>query len=142
MRRPLSSPDTPADRRYRRADVRYRRWGHICTFHASRLRTRPGPPPRGRPGVGQLSARGPAAPVLAAGVLATGVPAWPGHQARRPMSAVRLGEKNIAITNAASAIPADTANPSWDRIVFPARVSDANVPARISPAAAIVGAAC
>ena len=58
------------------------------------------------------------------------------------MSAVRLGEKNIAITNAASAIPQDTANPSWARIVFPARVSEANVPARISPAAAIVGAAC
>jgi hypothetical protein len=50
---------------------------------------------------------------------------------------VRLGEKNMAMTNAASAIPAATANPSWDRIVFPARVSEAKVPARISPAAAI-----
>jgi hypothetical protein len=37
------------------------------------------------------------------------------------MSAVRLGEKNMAITNAASAIPQETANPIWDRIVFPAR---------------------
>jgi hypothetical protein len=50
------------------------------------------------------------------------------------MSVVRLGEKNIAITNAASAIPQDTANPSCDKIVFPARVSEANVPARMRPA--------
>src|SRR6185312_7983616 len=66
----------------------------------------------------------------------------PGHQARLPISAVRLGEKNIAITNAASTMPADTANPTWERIVFPARVSDANVPARISPAAPMVGPDC
>jgi hypothetical protein len=33
------------------------------------------------------------------------------------MSAVRLGEKNMAITNAASAIPQDTAKPIWDRRV-------------------------
>jgi len=38
------------------------------------------------------------------------------------MSAVRLGEKNMATTNAASAIPQDTAKPIWDRMVFPARV--------------------
>jgi hypothetical protein len=63
--------------------------------------------------------------------------AWPGHHTRRPMSVVRLGEKNMAITNPASAIPQDTANPSWERIVFLARVSEANVPARISPAAPI-----
>jgi hypothetical protein len=49
------------------------------------------------------------------------------------MSAVRLGEKNMAITNAASAIPQDTANPIWDTMVFPARLSEANVAARISP---------
>ena len=58
------------------------------------------------------------------------------------MSAVRLGEKNMAITNALSAIPQDTANPIWDRMVFPARVSEANVPTRISPAAPIAGPAC
>jgi hypothetical protein len=69
-------------------------------------------------------------------------PAWPGHQARRPMSAVRLGEKNMAMTNAASAIPQDTAKPIWDRMAFPAGVSEANVPARISPAAPMAGPAC
>lgn len=58
------------------------------------------------------------------------------------MRAVRLGEKNMAMTNAASAIPQATANPSWARIVLPARLSEPKVPARISPAAAIVGAAC
>src|ERR1700745_1656738 len=64
---------------------------------------------------------------------------WPRHQARVPISAVRLGEKNIAITNAASTMPAETANPTWERIVFPARISDANVPAKISPAPPVVG---
>ena len=58
------------------------------------------------------------------------------------MSVVRLGEKNIAITKAASAIPQDTAKPSWEWIVFPARVSEAKVPARIRPAAPIDGPAC
>ena len=44
-----------------------------------------------------------------------------------PTRAVRLGEKNIAMTNAARAMPAATANPTCCRIEFPARISDANV---------------
>jgi hypothetical protein len=55
---------------------------------------------------------------------------------------VRRGEKNIAITNAARAMPAATANPTCCRIELPARVSDANVPARISPADPIADPAC
>jgi hypothetical protein len=39
------------------------------------------------------------------------------------MSAVRLGEKNIAMTNAARAMPTATANPTCCRMEFPARVS-------------------
>ena len=39
-------------------------------------------------------------------------------------------------------MPQETANPIWDRMVFPARVSEANVPARISPAAPMVGPVC
>lgn len=52
---------------------------------------------------------------------------------------MRLGEKNIAMTNAASAMPAATANPICCRIEFPARTSDANVPDRIGPADPIAG---
>lgn len=58
------------------------------------------------------------------------------------MRAVRLGEKNMAITNAARAMPQNTANPSWARMLFPASVSEAKVPARMRPAAPIVGPAC
>jgi hypothetical protein len=43
------------------------------------------------------------------------------------------------MTNAARAMPDATANPTCCRIEFPARVSDANVPARISPADPIAG---
>src|ERR1700761_6887783 len=78
---------------------------------------------------------------LASGA-AGGRSARPGHQTRLPMRAVRLGEKNIDMTNAASAMPQGKATPICWRIEFPARVSDANVPARIRPAAAIVGPDC
>ena len=49
------------------------------------------------------------------------------------------GQKNVAMTNAARAMPAATANPICCRIEFPARTSEANVPDRISPADPIAG---
>ena len=58
------------------------------------------------------------------------------------MSAVRLGEKSITMTNAASAMPAATAKPAWVSTWFSARVSDANGPARMRPAEAMAGPAC
>ena len=39
-------------------------------------------------------------------------------------------------------MPAATAKPTWVSTWFPARVSEPNVPARISPADAIAGPAC
>jgi hypothetical protein len=39
------------------------------------------------------------------------------------MSAVRLGEKNIVMTNAARAMPTATANPACCGMEFPARGS-------------------
>ena len=47
--------------------------------------------------------------------------------------------KNIAITNAAVKMPNDSAKPIETISELPPSMSEANVPARITPAAAIVG---
>ncbi len=43
------------------------------------------------------------------------------------------------MTNADTTMPKDSANPICDRVELPASISVAKVPARITPAAAIVG---
>ena len=66
-------------------------------------------------------------------------PALPGHHAARPMRAVTLGVKNSAMTNAAMMMPNEMANPISVINRLPASIIEANVPARIAPADAIVG---
>ena len=46
------------------------------------------------------------------------------------------------MTNAAMAMPHEIAKPICSKVDPPARISEAKVPARISPAEAIVGPAC
>src|ERR1700722_18712333 len=65
----------------------------------------------------------------------------PGHHALAPSSAVTEGVRNIAITNAAIAMPHEIAKPICSNVEPPARISEAKVPARIRPAEAIVGPA-
>ena len=67
---------------------------------------------------------------------------WPGHQAAWPISAVSAGVKNIAITNAAMKMPKESAKPIDISRLLPPSISEAKVPARITPAAAMVGPAC
>ena len=55
--------------------------------------------------------------------------ACPGHQAARPMSAVRAGVKNRAMTKAATAIPTEMAKPIWLRVDCPASIREAKEPA-------------
>src|ERR1700677_4125080 len=55
--------------------------------------------------------------------------ALPGHHTARPIRAVRAGVKNIAMTNAATAMPTEMANPIWLRVDWPASVRDAKDPA-------------
>ena len=50
--------------------------------------------------------------------------------------------KNIDITNAAMRMPNDSAKPIETISELPPSISDANVPARITPAAAMVGPPC
>ncbi len=50
--------------------------------------------------------------------------------------------KNIAITNAAMRMPNERAKPIDSKKALPPSISEAKVPARITPAAAIVGPAC
>src|SRR5271154_3036785 len=70
-------------------------------------------------------------------------PFWrPGHHALDPTSVVTDGVGNIAITNAAMQMPHEIAKPICSKVYPPARISEAKVPARISPAEAIVGPAC
>ena len=78
----------------------------VCDIGESASVARWPPAWPGRPPLHNGAVRAHRAASLGSGTAgARGRSAWPGHQARRPMSAVRLGEKNIAITNAASAMP-------------------------------------
>ena len=58
------------------------------------------------------------------------------------MAAVSAGVRNSAITNAAMAMPMENEKPIDLKKVPSANINEANVPARISPAAATVGPAC